>query len=162
MLCHSDFSHCDLVLPDGNLLGASDQGTHSRFIEGNPCGVAIRPPDYQAFGIRRIAIIETKKADRIIDVAHSQLGKAFDPEALRAFLSNGPSREWRVDSTWFCSELLAYCFEEAGYWNVPLIWNKNRVSPADFIGWFTFDPNWINRETFMQPITGLKLGPKEH
>jgi hypothetical protein len=53
-ICHSPFSHLDVVLPDGNLLGSSDS-PKAPHIEGNPRGVAVRPPEYQEFGIRRLA-----------------------------------------------------------------------------------------------------------
>ena len=56
MACRSPFSHVDIVLPDGNLLGASDS-PDAPVLEGNPKGVAIRPPNYQPFAIRRQALI---------------------------------------------------------------------------------------------------------
>lgn len=161
-LCHSPFSHIDLVLSDGNLLGASDQGLHSPCIAGNPQGVAIRPPDYQAFHIRRNAIIKTNKAERIEELARSQLGKAFDASAITAFLSDNPfDRDWRLDEHWFCAEMYAWAFELAPYWSVPLLWPKNRISPTDFLMLFTVDPNFINRDEFWHPLQGLKLGAKE-
>src|SRR4029077_1703728 len=76
-LCHSPFSHVDYLLPDGNLLGASDQGPKSPCIAGNPQGVAIRPPHYQKFGIRRDMAPGTDRAEEILNVAKTQLGKPF-------------------------------------------------------------------------------------
>ncbi len=159
-LCHSDFSHVDLVLPDGSLLGASDQGPLSPCLAGSPEGVAIRPANYQEFYIRRNAIIETSLAERIYELATSQLGKPFDSGAMKAFFSS-ENRDWIEDSHWFCSELIAWCFMKSQYWPIPIMWAKNRVSPADFIGWFTFDPNFINREQFLSPIPGVILGRGE-
>src|ERR1700692_3290193 len=89
-LCHSPFSHIDIVQPDGNCLGASDQGPHSPFIHGNPEGVAIRPPNYQRFGIRRDMIIKTSKADAVIAAALTHLGKPFHSSSLWDFLADTP------------------------------------------------------------------------
>ena len=52
---HSPFSHVSIVLPDGTLLDSSDS-PDAPVISGNPRGVAIRPSDYEAFGIKRQAI----------------------------------------------------------------------------------------------------------
>jgi hypothetical protein len=165
-MCHSPFSHVDLLLPDGNLLGASDQGPLGAFLHGNPQGVAIRPPNYQRFGMRRDMIIETDKADAIIAAAKSQLGKPFDPSALWGFLSDGPpqERDWRNVLAWFCAELGVWGCEEGELW-MPLLKRlpvaKNRISPADLLMIFATDPRWINRETFWEPIPSLILDPGE-
>jgi hypothetical protein len=159
-LCHSDFSHVDLVLPDGNLLGASDMGPLSPCLAGSSQGVAIRPPNYQEFYIRRNAVIATPLADRIYELARSQLGKPFDSGAMKSFFGE-EDRNWEETECWFCSELVAWCFMKAPYWSIPIMWAKNRVTPGDFIGWFTFDPNFRNREQFLSQIPGLMLGKKE-
>ena len=161
-LSHSPFSHIDIMLADGNLLGASDQGKHGKVIQGNPRGVAIRPPDYQEFGIRRRLVINTPVAQAIVDSAMQEIGKPFDDSALREFLSDAIVRDWRKPTKWFCSELIAHAFDEAGYWapmrlNVP----KNRISPADFLMLLTLDPRVANWATFYDRVVGLKLGPKE-
>lgn len=168
-LCHSEFSHVDAVLEDGNLLGASDQGEHGRVIAGNPCGVAIRPPDYQLFGIRRRAVIVTPKADAIIACAMRELGKPFDNTALHIFLDDYLAgtrtivRDWRNLAHWFCSELWAHAFEDGGYW-APMKFtvDKDLIGPRDLHMAFEFDPHVINRETWRTcPVDGLKLGKKE-
>lgn len=161
-LCHSPFSHIDIMLADGNLLGASDQGPRGRVIQGNPRGVAVRPPDYQQFGIRRRMIINTPRAQAIVDAAMLEIGKPFDDSALKEFLSDAIVRDWRMPSSWFCSELIAHSFDEAGYWApMRLIIAKNRISPSDFLMLFMFDPRFINRESFFDPVQGIKLGIKE-
>jgi hypothetical protein len=169
---HSPFSHQDIVLEDGNMLGASDQGPKSPCIEGNPCGVAIRPPDYQQFGLRRRMIIKTPLADLIIARVKTQLGKPFDKGGLHNFLSSakpGPdTRNWRDLNSWWCSEIDLWAFEWEGYW-VPVLdgrdgklpWPKTRVSPTDFLMIFLLDPNWTNRDTFWDPVPGLTLDPGE-
>lgn len=164
-LNHSPFSHVDFCLPDGNLLGASDQGPLSPFIEGNPQGVAIRPPGYQRFGIRRDMVIETDKADAVFAKAKSQLGKPFDSSGMWDFLSDTPpgARDWRDPAQWWCSELAVWVLEQTGMF-APisvLAWPKDRVSPTDLLLIFLQDHRWVNRDTFWQPIPGLALDPKE-
>jgi hypothetical protein len=153
-LCHSPFSHVDFVLPDGNLLGASNQGVGTPCIEGNPCGVAVRPPDYQDFGIRRNMIIKTDKAQFILAAAYAELGKPFDNDALWRFIGEGAfTRDWRDPAMWFCAELVPHCFERGAYWYPEeLIWPKDRFSPTDLILLFQMDPNFINRKTFWDEL----------
>jgi hypothetical protein len=163
-MCHSPFSHVDFALDDGSMLGASDQGPGSPCIRGNPRGVAIRPPDYQEFGLRRRMIIKTDKADAVIAAAMTQLGKPFDNTALHEFLSADfpSSRDWRDPAAWFCAELVGWAFENGSYWAPRLLlWPKTRISPTDLLLMMLFDPNWINCATFWNPVPGLKLGAQE-
>ena len=151
-LSHSPFSHVDLELPGGALLGASDNAS-APVLTGNPRGVAVRPPDYQSFGRRCRMVIETPLAERVRAAALSQLGKPFDNSALRGFFSSAlPSaRDWQSSDSWFCSELVVWAFQSADYWYPrPSIWPKNRISPSDILMIFLFDPNWKNRETFWE------------
>jgi hypothetical protein len=120
VMCHSPFSHVDVVLPEG-LLGAS-----------NPGGVAVRPVDYEPFKIRQRAVIKTDKADAVINRIKTQLGKPFDAHALTAFLSEVP-RAWADTGSWFCSELVAWALEAEGFWSYHLLIPKNRISPADLL-----------------------------
>lgn len=162
--CHSCFSHVDFVLEDGNMLGASDH-EHGPCIAGSPRGVAIRPPDYQEFRIRRQMVIKTVKADDIIDYAMSQLKKPFDQDALYAFASDAlpwQARDWRDPDKWFCAELCTAAFEIGGYWHPETLrWPKDRITPADLYLLFMWDPLWVNKSTFWDPIPGLKLGRSE-
>ena len=165
-LGHSQFSHVDFRLEDGSLLGASDNPM-APIIYGNPRGVAVRPHDYQSFGIRRHMIIRTDRADAIIAYAKSQVGKPFDNGALRNFLSikfpNAvDARDWRHPDRWFCAELVIVSFEQGGYWNgEQLPWPKTRVSPTDTFFAFMMDPNFINKRTFFQVDPLLKMGVHE-
>lgn len=163
-LCHSPFSHVDMVLPNGNLLGASDS-PDAPAIAGNPRGVAVRPPDYQEWGIRRRMIITTEKADAIVAAGLTQLGKPFDHTALHEFISDSfpDARNWRDPGQWFCAEWGTWSMETAEYWAPrALLWPKSRVSPTDLLLLFIFDPNFVNRDAFWQPVPGLQLGPREH
>jgi hypothetical protein len=163
-LNHSPFSHCDYVLPDGNLLGASDQGPKSPCISGNPRGVAIRPPNYQKFGYRRDMILKTDRADAIIAAAMLELGKPFDKGALWDFLSVSfpGTRDWKDPAAWFCAELKAATIDLGGLFAPKkMAWPKNRVSPTDLLLLLLMDDRWINRDVFWQPIPGLTLDEGE-
>jgi hypothetical protein len=164
-VCHSPFSHVDLVLPDGNMLGASDS-PDAPVVSGNSHGVAIRPSNYQEFATRRRMIIETAKADAITAAAVLQLGKPFDGDALYAFLGSADpltfDRDWRDPGKWFCAELVAAAFETGGHWlPEPLVWPLTRVSPTDLLLMFLWDRGFVNRREFWQPVPGLVLDSNE-
>jgi hypothetical protein len=172
-LTHSPFSHMDLILsgqhaidlavPDGSALGASDQGVHSACFKGNPCGVGIRPSEYQPFGLRRRMILETDKATEIIAAAATQLGKPFDSSGLWDFVEDSfpGARDWRSADSWWCSELGIWSLEQGGFFPTLLSWPKNRVSPTDVLLINLQDTRWINRDTFWNPVPGLLLGVNE-
>jgi hypothetical protein len=160
--CRSQFSHVDAVLEDGNLLGASDS-PKAPVIAGNPGGVAIRPPNYQPFAIRRTAhiFVPTRVEKRFYEILRSQLGEPFDNSAMHAVFSGRPDsgRNWKDEGAWFCSELKAWALEEAGAFDVPPLISKDRVTPPDLllmIGHLT-----SNAESFWDPIPGVELGPNE-
>jgi hypothetical protein len=104
---------------------------------GNPRGVAIRPGDYQQFGIRRRAYIYTDKANAIRRRAITQLGKPFDHAALRVCHmfsdSHGEGRNWRDEGQWFCAELCLWICEQEELWPFPLVVEKDRVTANDFL-----------------------------
>ncbi len=149
ILSHSQFSHVDGILADENCLGASDPG-----------GVAIRPSEYQLFGIRRRAHIKTPLANEIIALVKTQLGKPFDSTALSNFLNDplddtGTERVWEDDTKWFCSELWTWALEKTGF--LRIIVPKNRVTPADLL--LLLNP-WID-DTFWKPVDCITLGTCE-
>ena len=148
-MCHSPFSHVDCLDADGNCIGASDS-PKAPCLKGNPNGVAVRPPEYQVFGIRKIAEIHTTPDIEAKFYANieSQLGKPFDDGALYAFLSPDVSteRNWREADSWFCSELVTWALENAGFWPYEILVSKNRVSPADLL--LMVNPSVENVETF--------------
>lgn len=121
-MCHSPFSHVDIMLPSPNpygLFGASDPG-----------GVTLRQHDYQPFKAWHKATITTPLADRVIELVLSQKGKPFDDVAMKQVLSDTP-RDWKIPDAWFCSELICWACEEAGLFRVVV--PKNRVTPADLL-----------------------------
>jgi uncharacterized protein YycO len=119
----SQFSHVDYVLDAGTaheqLLGAHWGG-----------GVQIRQPNYEKFTTRRrLAVDVTDETKRLLEnFLFQQVGKPYDTGAIANLLIQ---RQWRAEDKWFCSELIARAFEQAG---APLlnphmeVW---RISPRD-------------------------------
>jgi hypothetical protein len=160
--CRSPFSHVDVVLPDGTLLGASDS-PHAPYVEGNPGGVAVRPADYQPFAIRRIAhvYVPARVEAKFIELLRSQLGEPFDGKAMHAVFNPDANagRDWRDESAWFCSEMVSWALEEAGAFDAPPLISKDRVTPPDLL--LMISHLVANAETFWDPVPGLELGPHE-
>ncbi len=113
----SDMSHVDFVLPFGRLLGARMSG-----------GVQIRPPHYNKF--TRTAIYSVDASEHVIKLAKSQIGKPYDKAAILAFIWH--HRAWSDERAWFCSELVAWAFEQAG---VPLLDSDKlyRITPGELM-----------------------------
>ena len=108
------FSHVDFVLPDGRLLGARGFG-----------GVTIREPgEYSRCQRFRVAAPVS-----VLDIAASQIGKPYDWGAIAGFATR---RNWQDPQRWFCSELIAWAFQEAGF---PLLrtMDSHKISPRDLL-----------------------------
>jgi uncharacterized protein YycO len=113
----SPYSHVDFVLPDGTLLGARLDG-----------GVQIRPAGYANF--TRTERLAVKAPNAVLDAAKSQIGKPYDTAAIVAFGIH--QRSWTDEASWFCSELVAWAFQQGGK---PLLRTShlNRITPADLL-----------------------------
>jgi hypothetical protein len=115
-------SHVEALMPDGKLLGAHYDG-----------GVLERDVGYDA-GImaRELYVPLPMPADReakFYDFLRSQLGKAYDVEAIAAIVSQ---RDWRAPDSWFCSELQAAALEACGY--LPtLAADVAKITPRDLL-----------------------------
>jgi hypothetical protein len=110
----SPFSHVDLVLPDGRLLGARGSG-----------GVAIRDPE----PFYKVARFQVDAPDRVLDLAAEQIGKPYDWAAILGIAARG---DWQDQGRWFCSELVAWAFQQAGR---PLLRANHfhRITPRDLL-----------------------------
>lgn len=142
-LCHSRFSHVDVVLPGEGLLGASGPDTYD--VRGakviDPGGVRIRPFDpWPYLDKPRVAriVADEEKVRLTIEAWRSQIGKPFDGSALWGFLADAADavmqhekRDWRDVDKWFCSEGVIWSCEQGGLFPWPLVVVKNRVTPAD-------------------------------
>jgi len=96
----SKFGHVDFLLPDGTLLG-------SHVTSGQ--GVQIRPYGYLDF--TRILVLAVEAPAFVIEAAKSQIGRPFD---FTAFINFGVQRDWQEPDSWFCAELVAWAFKQAG------------------------------------------------
>jgi hypothetical protein len=101
------YSHVDLVLPSGRLLGS-----RSDAILGIPPGVQVRPPFYEKWERREVFELEctTLQQHLFYDYATEQIGKPYDKLSILGF---GVGRNWRDNDAWFCDELLMACTEYA-------------------------------------------------
>lgn len=148
---HSPFSHVDMELPGGYLLGSSNS-PNAPVISGNPQGVAVRPSNYAPFAIKKRMVIYTPLADSIRLAALSQNGKPFDGGILRQFISPTSYRllDWRDTRQWFCSELIVWAMELSGFWYPRHVvqWPRKLITPIDILILMLFDKRWTNMETF--------------
>lgn len=109
----SDWSHVDFVLRDGRFLGSRLDG-----------GVLIRKHDYLTPSMFRYACVEVPEPRKVYGWATTQIGKPYDWKAIAGFL---PRANWHDPGKWFCSELVAGGFEQAG---CPIVDRKAfRVTP---------------------------------
>lgn len=134
-LCHSPFSHVDVVVPGAGLLGASGAATYKNSAGAtvhDEGGVRVRPFDPWIYKVKKEIRVKTDAAAAVVARAMTQVGKPFDDGALYSFLSSSPGeRDWRDTASWFCSELVTWAEEVEGVFGWPLLVAKNRVSPAD-------------------------------
>ncbi len=141
-LCHSEFSHVDIVVPGEGLLGVSGPDKEI----GDAGGVLIRPFNpWPYLHPPRTVELDTDKELSIIAVGRTQIGKPFDNTALWDFLSDNPGdRDWQDEQSWFCSEFIVWCFVKAGFFPYPLVSAKNRITPGDSL--MLFNP-YMTAET---------------
>ena len=119
-----DFSHVDILLDDGSLLGA-----RSDSVGGKPPGVQIRPADYVKDWTHQVVIavpcVPAQKA-AALDFAFKQLGKPYDKLAIAGFIVG---RDWRSPDHWFCSELGARVGEAGGFFG-EMYSPVNKIAPV--------------------------------
>jgi hypothetical protein len=121
------FSHVDVVLADGRLLGARDEAC-----ETIAAGVQIRPADYARFTRKLVVTIatDTANAQSFDTFLRAQLGKPYD---LRAIIGFALGRDWRESDSWFCSELVAAALETAKIFPYRLATPANKIDPDDLL-----------------------------
>lgn len=116
------FSHVDIVLPDGKLLGArSDNADGVK-------GVAIRRANYEVWKRRVVFSVPCTSSQELLayDFARAQIGKPYDHTAILGFFFN---RAWRDTDAWYCSELAMAALEEAKI-IAPLYLAANKITPV--------------------------------
>ena len=131
---HSDFSHVDIITPDGYRIGA--RSDHPVGAAGEGCGrmmagVQKRDMHYAGFTLDKRLIISCTPINAAIAYGwlYDQLGKPYDKRGLFAsFLFDRPV-PWWDEKEWWCSELAAVFVHNAGFpaCRTP----ASRVSPND-------------------------------
>ena len=119
----SKFSHVDLVLPDGSLLGARLNG-----------GVQIRQPGYAKFTktARYYVEVENGREDMLYKLARLQVGKPYNTKAIIAFAF----KDYPIagGESWDCSELQIWLLLKIGVKALNLNpEHVNRITPADLL-----------------------------
>lgn len=116
----SAWSHVDLV--DGEGPAATVIGALAF------SGVAEEPLAYRLAHASRAALVQIPSADpqAVLAAARSQLGKPYDWAGIAGLITR--NRNWQEEDCWFCSELIAWAFAQAGQ---PLFRAElvNRVNP---------------------------------
>lgn len=99
----SPWSHVDVILPDGRMIGATLEH-----------GVAFATLGERLRKASRAAVVEFPAADpdAVYAALLSQLGKPYDWTAIAGMVIR--NRNWQEDDSWFCSELIAWAFSQAG------------------------------------------------
>jgi uncharacterized protein YycO len=108
-------SHVDVVLTDGSLIGAIPKR-----------GVVMRVPDQAG----RVEFYHVQvPAGPVIERMLSQIGRPYDWPGIMGWALR---RDWQDPHAWFCSELVAWAFENAGF---PLLRSEglSRITPRDLL-----------------------------
>lgn len=116
-------SHCEVVMPDGTLLGAISDG------------VKARPPGYDVGHFSQETFLDVKATPDQEDIFYgflgSQIGKPYDTWAIISFFF--PSRDWQELDSWYCSELLGTAFAECGIFPQHMAVKFSRITPRDLL-----------------------------
>ena len=108
-------AHVGFKLPSGMVLDATPE-----------CGVAIRRAEDD--GTTRYFAVDAP-LPAVLARAATQLGRPYD---WKGALGVGLHRDWQDPGRWFCSELVAWAFEQAGR---PLLraGQLSRITPRDLL-----------------------------
>lgn len=112
----SNWSHIDLVLPSGSLLGARLDG-----------GVQVRDPGYANFS--KTLMLEAPDAPQsIYEEALKQVGKPYSKETI---LGLAVRQDYGSDAEFDCSEFVTYASIQAGF-PFFITQHADRITPRDF------------------------------
>ena len=112
----SDFSHIDVVLPNGKLFGALAK-------------TGVCEHDFGVYSAVKRFQVEVADEAKLFEILKSQEGKPYDWAGV---IGLGLHRNWEDDDKWFCSELMAWAFKQAG---TPLLNADDafRITPRDLL-----------------------------
>lgn len=127
------FSHMDIVMKDGQLLGA-----RSDKVGGQLPGVRIRPPNYMDWEVQMLLTIPCTAEQEIAfyAAAISQLGLPYDRLDILGFITD---EDWFTAQHWICSALGVYCGQAA------------KILPQYWMSCHRFDPGMAATAYASQP-----------
>lgn len=143
----SKWSHVDVVLPDGYLVGArAFRETTTDNLYTYAKGVQKRHANYHQFShALRVKIKNKSCAADYYDWIEKQIGKPYDMSAIWGFTFN---REWRSDDAWFCDEMILAGFEHIGFWTHSLSLPLWRIDPGGSLLVLSTDPSYLEIEGY--------------
>lgn len=115
-------THCEFVIDHGKYF-SSDIDTGVAYVDDE----YYKDVKFSRDEYFKILVTQEQKT-LIMEHAYNQLDKGYDTLAL---IGNLFRRNWQETDKWFCSELIAWAFEEGGK---KLIRDRiNRVTPGDLL-----------------------------
>jgi len=117
-----EFSHVDIMLPDGSLLGARNES-----IGGKPPGVQIRKQGYDVWR-RRVVLalpVSAQAAAAAMRFGVAQIDSGYDQSAICGFILD---KNWHAKGKWICSAFATAYLQAAGFMR-ELIVEPQQVSP---------------------------------
>jgi hypothetical protein len=120
------FSHVDLVMPDGQYAGAR---TAIDKAATNKPGYQLRPADYIKAAVSVVMSLEVTAEQEVAvyKASNAKLGDPYDHLAIWGFVLG---RNWEEPGSWICSEAQAQNITCAGICK-PLYLTANRITPND-------------------------------
>ncbi len=141
----SAWSHVDLLL--------DEPGAAARLVGAvAPSGVIETPMSIRLAHASRAAIVEfpVRNPQAVLDAALGQIGRPYDWLGCAGIALR--NRDWQEPDSWFCSELVAYAFGQAGE---PLFREDmvSRVTPQHL--WMLANPS--KRPSDPMDLLGVQL-----
>lgn len=144
------FSHVDIVMPDGRLLGANVTPGHDLSGAIVKAGVAIRDPDYDK-PVRELFVTYPSLPDITPD-ALKYVGEKFDWSYVFGILRTGIPRNWGNTDGFACIELAEWCLRERGASLLHMEYDPWRITPA--MGMLSPYGSWSKRDVIYYPHRG--------
>ena len=124
----SEFSHCVIVIDEYVYQSSWRVGVTKTLKEDSWL------PEHE---LTEVPLDDVSKVQQTVvkRALESQIGKSYDYIGILGFLIN---RNWQQEDSWFCSELLAWSLNKAGFYLVNR--ETGRVTPQDLWESMTLKP----------------------
>jgi uncharacterized protein YycO len=120
MVTWSNFSHVDVIMPNGTLIGASAPDGVERVKMSSRLDKASKAI---------VMDIPVGSHEVAFSFLHSQLGKPYDYAGVAGI---GLHRDWQEEDKWSCAELVAKALSEAGQKPFDAEFH-HRITPQDLL-----------------------------